>query len=235
LTVRSALAGPGCTQCRSAILRKLIDEKEKRDVNPEADVLDWDEIEDAVRPIIQIWVYGSELSWARHAWGLLGKAGLTSYSTEIERTRCVLRAVAVGRLYHEFSARAFDEGSPDDWRGHVGDGLIGGSPLIDAFTLGQLAEREGIEVDNAPFDDGLGVSKALRDLVDLEYPGVVEALRGQSGDAELFASLFASQGEEADYPLSEEQVSEVVNFQVTGNMMVAWEWLTGGNHPAARA
>jgi hypothetical protein len=104
----------------SAILRKPIDEKERRGVSSETNVLDWDDVEGAVRPIIEIWVSGSELRWARHAWALLGKAGLASYSSEIERTRCLLRTVAVGRLYREFCARAFDEGSPDDWREYVG-------------------------------------------------------------------------------------------------------------------
>ncbi|MCT2277816.1 hypothetical protein M3G91_09280 [Micromonospora chalcea] len=198
-------------------------------MSSEADVLDWDDVGGAVRPIVEIWVSGSELRWARHAWALLGKAGLTSYASEVERTRCLLRAVAIGRLYREFCARAFDEGSPGDWREYVGSDLVGDYPLIDAFTLGQLVEREGIEVDNAPFDDGLDVNEALRDLVELEYPKVFGALRSQSGDAELFASLFVSPELKIDYPLSDEQVSEAVNFEVTANKMVGWEWLTGGD------
>src|SRR4051812_1428733 len=101
-----------------------------------------------MQPIIAIWVDGSEAAWAKYAWELLGAAGLTSYSTEIERTRCLLRAVAVGQLCREFSAHAFDEGSPDDWQEYVGNDLIGGYPLLNTFTLGQLAEREGIDADS---------------------------------------------------------------------------------------
>jgi len=195
-------------------------------VGSEAEVLEWDDVKAAVEPMIAIWVEGSESAWAKHAWELLGAAGLTSYSTEIERTRCLLRAVGVGRLYREFSARAFDEASPGDWRDHVGGDLIGGYPLLDAFTLGQLAEREGLEADNTSFADYSVVDEVLCDLVDLEYPQVVGTLYKALGDADLFASLYLSRQEDVTYPLSDDQVGKVVNFDVTGDKMHAWQWFT---------
>lgn len=194
----------------------------------ESDAADWNEVLPAIQPIISTWLTGSELRWAEHAWGLLAKAGLTSYSTEIERTRCLLRAGAVGRFYLEFCVRAFDEGSPDDWEERVGVDLIGSYPLIDAFTLGQLTEREGIDADNSPYSRPSGSDEALLELVNVEYPRVAEALRRAYGDAELFASLYLSQKPQVDYPLHDEQVSEIVN-QFSFNGMDAWGWLTEGS------
>lgn len=192
------------------------------------DCLDWSEVVDAIKPIITVWTLGSELRWAEHAWGTLTEAGLTDYTTELERTQCLLRAVALGALYRDFCARAFDEGSLDEWRYYVGSDLIGAHPLIDGFTLGQLTEREGIEVDNAPFDDSQEVAEALRELVDGQYPTVLRELRTRWHDDNLFASLFASTGADVVYPLAEEQVFEIVNTDTTSNKSIAWEWLTDG-------
>ncbi|GAA3450543.1 hypothetical protein [Dactylosporangium matsuzakiense] len=74
----------------------------------------------------------------------LAEAGLTSYATDLERTMCLLRAVALGVLYRDFFACAFDDGPTGEWRDGIGSDLIGPHPLTDSFTLGQLAERQGV-------------------------------------------------------------------------------------------
>jgi hypothetical protein len=195
-------------------------------MSAEVDRLDWAEVEEVLTPIISTWSFGSELAWAEHAWDLLGQRGLTTYTSEIERTRCILRALAVSALYLDFCAKAFDEGSPDDWREKVNSGLLGPAPLIDAFTLGQLIEREGLEVDNHAYDDGEQISEVLGHLVSAEYPGAVKTLREHCDDAPLFASMFLTSKGGVEYPLSDEQVGEVVNHDVTGDKMYAWLWLT---------
>ena len=101
--------------------------------------------------------------------------------------------------------------------------------MISAFTLGQLAERDGIKVDDAPFDDGDGIAAALRELVGAQYSIVWPELRARNGDADLLAALFASSSEDTSYPLTGEQVSAIVNNNVTGNKMMAREWLTEGS------
>ncbi|WP_328463502.1 hypothetical protein OHA21_38100 [Actinoplanes sp. NBC_00393] len=188
--------------------------------------MDWSEVEEVVTPVISTWSFGSELAWVEHAWGLLGQRGLATYTSEIERTRCILRALAVSAFYLDFCARAFGEGSPDDWREKVNSGLLGPAPLIDVFTLGQLIERDGFEVDNHAYDDGEQISEALGHLVAAEYPGVVKELRESYDDARLFASMFLTSKGGVEYPLADERIGEVVNHDVTGDKMHAWVWLT---------
>ncbi|MEU4243456.1 hypothetical protein [Actinoplanes sp. NPDC026619] len=192
----------------------------------EMDRLDWDDVKAVVEPVIQIWVSGSELTWAAYAWGILEQHGLTGYTSEVERTRCMLRAVALGALYLDFAAFAFDEGSSGEWRYRVNGDLIGPPPLIDAFTLGQLVERDGIEIDDSQYADEDLTIEALRDLVGAECSEVTRVLRQHCDDAGLFADLFLSSKEDVRYPLSDDLVAGTVNHDVTGDKMKAWEWLT---------
>jgi hypothetical protein len=190
-----------------------------------AQQVEWRDVEAVARPVLQVWVFGAEVEWAAHAWDALGSAGLTTYSTELDRTRCVLRAVALGALARDFYAHACDEGSPGDWQDQVTVDLVGPTPLIDAFNLGRLVEREGFEFDNLPYDDGV-LREALVALASEEYPVVVRALRSAWGDDGLFAALFASSRGGTSYPMSAEEISDVVNSHVSFAKMDAWDWLT---------
>ncbi|SDT60966.1 hypothetical protein [Actinoplanes derwentensis] len=196
-------------------------------MSDEIERLEWDEVKAVVAPMISTWSDGSEVSWAEYAWGVLGAHGLTTYASEIERTYCLLRALAVSAFYLDFCARAFGEGSPDDWRYKVDGDQIGPAPLIDPFTLGQLVEREGMEVDNGTYSDGEQTIEALRDVVAAEYAGVVKALREHGNDAQLFASMFSTSRSGVAYPLPSDQVTAVVDHDLAGDKMYAWMWLTG--------
>jgi len=81
---------------------------------------------------------------------VLSEVGLTRYVLEAERTVCVLRFTALFAFYSEFRVRVFDEGNAGDWQYIAPAGLIGDDPLVDAFSLGQLAERRDMLVDNGP-------------------------------------------------------------------------------------
>lgn len=185
--------------------------------------LAWDEIEPVVKPIITVWVDGSELRWAEHAWRALAAEGLTAYTSELERTACVLRVRALAAIYLDFCARAFDEGSPGDWR-EGGSDLIGAYPQIDLFTLGQLAEREGIDADNSPGYEPI-IGDVIDELVSGQLANVTDTLARHWGGAALFASMWMSTQSDLKYPLTEDQVDEAVNWDTTAQKVSAWEWL----------
>lgn len=188
----------------------------------EANVVDdgWDDVRVLAAQAFDVWVAGSERAWARYAWGVLHRAGLTAFATHVERARATVRLLALSVLYREFCARAFDEGQPGGWT--VPD------PRIDPFVLGILAERDGvdadIEVDYAAEDQQ---ALAVRELVVGEYATVVATLRQELGQAVLFATLWASSEEYVHYPLPATVVGGIGNTDVWDKMR-AWEWMDSG-------
>lgn len=206
-------------------------------VDNETDRVEWEDIETIARELFKIWEGRPELSWARHAWGALDSAGLTSYSTEVERSQCLIRLLVLAAIYHEFCVRAFGEGDSGGWQEVVdladltGDGF----PRFDAFTLGQLAERSGIDVDNGPDVDGNVMGEVLHELTVAEHPTVVQALlrtASQAGlqtvEARVFAELWLSGDSEIAYPITDDEVSDIVNHDLTAGKNSAHEWLVDG-------
>jgi hypothetical protein len=190
--------------------------------------IEWADVLPIAREAFNRWLGDGELRWAEHAWHALDCASMTKYATESERTVCVLRLLALGVLHQEFSARAFDEGTPGDWRYEPYGDYIGQHPWLDAFTLGHLAKSHGLEFDNAPEDVEDAPGQTTRELVELCYSDAVHALRTQWSDSYLFATLWLSVKGEPDYPLSDAQVDEVVNWDLTGNKLHAWQWFSEG-------
>lgn len=213
-----------------------IDEDEDEDVEvdrPEVppDPEDgWDEFHGIAAEVFDVWVSGSEQTWARYAWGSLRRAGLTAFDTEVERGRVVCRLLAVSVLYREFCVRAFDEGSTGEWYFDTG-AVVGEHPLVDPFVLGQLAERDGVDADDevgAEFEGGSAQAYAIRELVRSVYPDVASALLVDLRQTLLFASLWASAEGGVRYPLHDDEVHEAVNTDVTGSKMSAWDWVDRG-------
>lgn len=188
------------------------------------------DLQSIARSVFSTWAGAAEIAWAGHAWTALGNAGLTDRRTDLEHAVAVLRLLALSVLHQEFCARAFEEGYPADWSFETDD-AVGDYPLVDAFFLGQLAERGGIDTDDeigSTFDGYSARSYALRELVRAEYRSVVEALEAQWGAARLFASLWLSNSDEVAYPLTEEAVHEVVNYDLTPSKANAWQWIDDG-------
>lgn len=180
----------------------------------------WDEVRDIAARVFDVWVGGSERAWARYAWGVLHRAGLTAFGTHVERARSAVRLLALSVLYREFCARAFDEGRPGDWT------IV--DPRIDPFVLGILAERDGVDADiEVDYDAEDQRAFAVRELVVGEYATVVATLRQELGQVVLFATLWASSEESVHYPLPATVVGGVGNADVWDTMR-AWEWMDSG-------
>ncbi len=191
----------------------------------EPENIEWTDIVRVVQPYMSVWNHSSELGWGKYAWHALGPAGLTKYQNEAERTICVVRALALAAMTKDFYARAFGEGSDGDWRDEISDDVIGADPLIDAFTLGQIAERKGYETDHLALNDSV-LSELIVDLIEEVYQEVGGTLRYALGDAELFASMFAARESGVSFPVADDYVASVVNDDVTADKLEAYEWLT---------
>lgn len=184
--------------------------------------------------VFSVWNQGAEIDWAEYAWAGLGRAGLTTYRTEVERALVVCRLLALSLLYREFCVRAFEEGSAGDWPIDEGD-VIGQYPRLAPFVLGQLAERQGIDADievGWTFEEGSPMSYALRELVRSEYRKVSRALADDWGAVGIFSSLWTSPGQDTHYPLAVDVIREVVNSDLTESKMEAWQWVEQGMYLA---
>jgi hypothetical protein len=166
----------------------------------QSDHAEWEDIEDIASHLFHVWVSGGDLAWAKTAWQALSQAGMTAHTSEAERTICVVRLVALSALYREFCVRAFDEGESDEWREAITNDLVGDYPLLDVFTLGQLAERRQINVDNSPLyeSDPPVLDYVVLELVKDEYRNVVDTLKDQWGESAFFASLYISAESDED-------------------------------------
>jgi hypothetical protein len=206
----------------------------------QADRQEWADIEDFARELFHVWSGDGDLGWAKTAWQALERAEMTSYTTEAERTVCMVRLIALNALYREFCVRAFDEGSSGEWQEAVTSNLLGDYPRLDAFTLGQLAERLQIDVDNPSLyeSDPPASTFVILELVEREYQDVVNVLMEQWGPNAFFTSLWVSAGfgqDEEDEeegsaaaPVSGAQIDRVMNDDVTGNKGYAYSWFTDG-------
>lgn len=211
----------------------------------QADRQEWEDIEDFARELFHVWLGDGDLAWAKTAWQVLAQAGMTTYTSEAERTICMVRLIALSALYREFCVRAFDEGSSGEWQETVGTGLLGVYPRLDPFTLGQLTERRQIDVDNSSLyeSEPPAFTFVIMELVREEYRGVVDALTEQWGQNALFTTLWVSAGfgqyededdnrnkdEEDDAsPVTREQIDRIMNNDLTGNKGYAYSWFADG-------
>jgi hypothetical protein len=65
----------------------------------------------------------------------------------------LVRALALAALTSDFYARPFGGGSDGGGRDEISEDVIGAYPLIDAFTLGQIAEHRGSDIDHLAIND----------------------------------------------------------------------------------
>ena len=107
------------------------------DVVTTGKLLEWNEVEEVAAELFTIWG-GGDLRWAKVAWTVLSETGLTRYASEVDRTVCIVRLIALNALYREFCVYAFDEGTSGDWEYQVTADLLDDDPFVDAFSLGQF-------------------------------------------------------------------------------------------------
>jgi hypothetical protein len=115
--------------------------------------LEWEDIEEIATDLFKVWVEGGDLKWARTAWQALARAGMTAYTSEEERTICVVRLIA---LYHEFWVRASrDGGTSGEWQELITSDLVVRYPKLAASTLGQFAEWAQTDEDGFLYEEDL--------------------------------------------------------------------------------
>ena len=68
----------------------------------------WNEITPIIRHFC-VWSDQPELGWFRKAWKSLDAAGLTSYTTDVDRHWVLVRAIALGIMYHDYCDLEWDE------------------------------------------------------------------------------------------------------------------------------
>ena len=192
--------------------------------NSDSPRIEWDEIEPVADEIFGVWASGSDLLLARHAWEELATAGQTHYETDLGRNEAIVRLLAFGAYYREFCVYVFDEGSAGEWREWITSGLIGDRPLLDVSVLGELVAQGGAPADDY-LDDAHAISGALQEIIQGECGNVVALLKGRWGSARFFASLYATGNWKHDgYPLTEEAIGEIVNYDLTDSKHRAWAW-----------
>lgn len=185
--------------------------------------LTWDDIEPAARDAFDIWTSGSDFEWAKEAWGLLTKAGLSNYDTERERHVVIARFLALASLYRDWCSLAFDE-TQEDSPGYWVEGLE-----VNPIYVGQLVSDEELSDDPSQ-----SIWDAWQLLLSDQRPVVAAALRAGYGgtDAELFVALWRSvrgflKPEPGDEDYEEDDEVEILN-DATWEKVAAYAWITEG-------
>ena len=184
--------------------------------------------EDPSVSMFDVWIGQPELAWARKAWAALERRGLTLFSNELERTRVLIRAMALGTIYREFCDLAFDDAWDTEypiWADEMG---------LNSFRVAQLIGDE-FKLDDDDDESGL-LESALYSLIDDERGDICKALcEGFDGESMLFVSLWNSMydekspeddpGDDEGFPESPE---DVLNSNVTGEKLRAFSWINEG-------
>lgn len=192
--------------------------------------LAWVDVKHVVADLRDYWVGGSEQKWLEHAWGVLAAEGLTSYTTEVGRMRCLVRAVTLWAICRTFCVQISNGAHPDDWRYEIeGASTIGDDADLDPFVLGLLAAHDDDQFDDEWHDMSMG--EVVVALVRREHGAVAGALRRRVGDNGLFFELKATarvatvDDDDSEAP-DDAYVGAGVGF--TADDGVALDWITNG-------
>lgn len=195
-----------------------------------ANALQFSDISRLVPDLFRTWTDDGEERWARYAWSVLERNGLTRINEDVDRSDVVVRLLALATLGKTFYVYAFGEGDADDWTYELGE-AVDHPQGIDRAWLREQA-RAAYTVDEEDEKDELNylASEAMGDILSDVVRGKAETvgatLRSTLGDAELFASLYMS-AQDGAYPLDSETISEIVN-DPDGNKIEAYGWIQAG-------
>jgi len=147
--------------------------------------MEWEELESTAQRNFNVWGGGTDLDWAKQAWGVLENSGLTSHENEPERCKVALRFLALGDYYYNFCTIFRGEHlEPEfvDWVEKLN---------ISAFRLGQLfGESAELEYE---WDADLLYQKSLEVLISDAGNEIIDPLKnGFGGQCPLFISLWRS-------------------------------------------
>ena len=193
---------------------------------PGVGVLGWEEVEAAAPAAFDVWCGGADVAWARSAWDALAQAGLTRYRDGVERAEVLLRFLALGEVYRDFCACAWEEhteGSLPELAAALG---------LNPFRLGQYlgaAFEATEEEEEPPLEEGLAAA------VGRVRAGVVRALRAHHGsDDALFLWMWISNDPDRAgrswEAMDDDELDEVLNDSTPGRC-AAYAWITDGMRP----
>jgi hypothetical protein len=179
--------------------------------------IDWEEVEEAAEKLFCVWLCGSELAWAKEAWGYLSANGLTSRETVIEEAATKLRLVTLAKIYHEFCGLAWDE-DPETPIGYLAQELE-----VDPVAIGALAAAIGPTTVEEAVDEYELYEEAVIAVTDSQRKEIFNCLQAAYGDEfRLYSRIWHTRS-----PLSE-QDSEGEEFEVTDANATALEYVRNG-------
>jgi hypothetical protein len=193
------------------------------------DAAPFDDIDAFLPALFDVWWAGSEVEWARYAWGVLGDVGLTSCRDELDRARVLVRLLVLAAINRQFAWRARDEGGPGEWVESIelrADAMVGSYPAVEPLAWGMYLHSVGCQPPGV--GETLELGHVVGDLIAHEHGVVAEALVGRLGDAELFASLWHNARDETVYPLADELMHEAVNEDPAPNKVDGYTWIESG-------
>lgn len=185
--------------------------------------LDWEEVQPAADRLAHAWTSGGDLRWMEDAWRRLAVAGLTEPDgTGLDRTRVAVRLLALGHLYWDWCASAFDETTDISWDLERAAADIKLSELFVGQLVGEHAFADS-EEGNA--DLGL----ALHHLSSEERPAVVRTLVASYGSKSmLFVALWRSVGAEDPHDLEADDDWSILNTDLTTDKQKGFAWIEEG-------
>lgn len=178
----------------------------------------WADVQEAAATMFSVWMGGSELEFAKEAWGHLHAAGLARQETIVEATAGKLRLATLARVYEEFCGHAWQENkeTPIEW-------LVEGLD-VDPVAVGILAQFYGGHFADVSDDDELRQT-ALNAVKDGQRAEVYRCLRtAYGGDAQLYARLWHTSGLPAD-------TDEGSEFEATFTNAAAYAYVMSGFEP----
>jgi len=184
----------------------------------------WEDVKKAANAAFDLWHDSGELAWAETAWAHLTAAGLTTFSSDAERHRVLVRFLALPSFYRDWSALVDDERRTDCYD-YWAESLD-----IRAFPLAQLL---GPDVEISEDTEARQISAALNFLVPALHDEVAQALvEGFGGDNDLFLSLWrilhrAPDPADPEEAFHYEDDWEALNCP-TVSKMCGYEWIVSG-------
>lgn len=157
----------------------------------EMKTITWDEI----KPIIEnfcVWADQPEIGWFQKAWKSLDAAGLTNYTTDVDRHWVLVRGIALGIMYDDYCDLEWDEYS--DPSSCISE--LFGDETISHVQIGAMA-ADTVDPDDS--DPQSLFEAAILDLVGEVRSAVYDALvKGFGNTASLYVGLYASRLEGND-------------------------------------
>lgn len=188
-----------------------------------SDLLSWEELEPLASEWDCVWNDPPKLEWAKEAWRILTEAGLTSYSSEIDRVRVAMRFLGLAGLFADFYQIAFTDGFEPQYL-DLCNGLE-----ITPFRLGQLVGEDSEWSFEEEDLDSLLQSLANDSRKEI-YLALTSGFGGLSG---LFISLWKSNPAacSADYGDDGEEDNLIVSNNLTPEKFEVYQWLSEGCYP----